>query len=56
MLASISIIHLDEVGAVGAAAAMATLIVVASAVVTLASFVAEGWLVRRTQKWRAART
>ena len=56
MLASISILHLDEAGNVGSAAAMATLIVATSAVVTLLSFVVEGWLLRRTQAWRATRT
>jgi iron(III) transport system permease protein len=56
-LASISILHLDEAGNVGAAAAMATLIVATSAVVTVLFFVAEWWLVRRTQRWRdTART
>jgi iron(III) transport system permease protein len=56
-LASISILHLDEAGNVGAAAAMATLIVATSAVVTVLFFVAEWWLVRRTQRWRdSART
>jgi iron(III) transport system permease protein len=54
MLASISIVHLDEAGNVGSAAAMATLIVATSAVVTLLSFAAEGWLLRRTQAWRLA--
>jgi iron(III) transport system permease protein len=54
MLASISIVQLDEAGAIGSAAAMATLIVVSSGVVTLLSFVAEGWLMRRTQRWRRA--
>jgi iron(III) transport system permease protein len=56
-LASISILHLDEAGNVGSAAAMATLIVATSAVVTVLFFVAEWWLVRRTQRWRdTART
>jgi len=54
MLASISIVQLDEAGAIGSAAAMATLIVVSSGVVSLLSFAAEGWLVRRTQRWRRA--
>jgi len=54
MLASISIVQLDEAGAIGSAAAMATLIVVSSGVVTLLSFAAEGWLMRRTQRWRRA--
>ena len=52
MLASISIVQLDEAGAVGSAAAMATLIVATSAVVTVLSMVVEGWLLRRTQAWR----
>ncbi len=51
-LASISILQLDEAGAIGSAAAMATLIVLTSAVVTGIMFVAEGWLIRRTQAWR----
>jgi len=52
MLAAISIVQLDEAGAIGSAAAMATLIVVTSGLVTLLSFAAEGWLLRRTQGWR----
>jgi iron(III) transport system permease protein len=51
-LASISIVQLDEAGAVGSAAAMATLIVATSAVVTVLSMAVEGWLLRRTQAWR----
>jgi iron(III) transport system permease protein len=51
-LASISIVQLDEAGNVGSAAAMATLIVATSAVVTVLSMVVEGWLLRRTQAWR----
>jgi iron(III) transport system permease protein len=51
-LASISILHLDEAGALGSAAAMATLIVLTSAVVTAVLFAAEGWLIARTQAWR----
>ena len=54
MLAAISIVQLDEAGAIGSAAAMATLIVVTSGVVTLLSFAAEGWLLTRTQGWRRA--
>ncbi|MBK7334158.1 MAG: putative 2-aminoethylphosphonate ABC transporter permease subunit [Betaproteobacteria bacterium] len=54
MLAAISIVQLDEAGAIGSAAAMATLIVVTSGVVTLLSFAVEGWLLRRTQGWRRA--
>ncbi len=56
MLASISIVQLDEAGAVGSAAAMATLIVVTSAVVTVASLAVEGRVIRHTQKWRVTRT
>jgi iron(III) transport system permease protein len=37
---------------VGSAAAMATLIVATSAVVTVLSMAVEGWLLRRTQAWR----
>ena len=51
-LAAISILHLDEAGALGSAAAMATLIVLTSAVVTAILFTLEGWVLRRTQKWR----
>jgi iron(III) transport system permease protein len=54
-LASISILHLDEAGAIGSAAAMATLIVLTSAVVTGVMFVGERWLIRRTQAWRNTR-
>jgi iron(III) transport system permease protein len=54
-LASISILHLDEAGALGSAAAMATLIVLTSAIVTALMFAAEGWLIVRTQKWRRTR-
>jgi iron(III) transport system permease protein len=52
MLASVSILQLDEAGAVGSAAAMATLIVLTSAIVTGVLFAAEWWLIRRTQAWR----
>ena len=51
-LASISILHMDEAGALGPASAMATLIVATSAVVTVLSLAAEGVLLRRTQAWR----
>jgi len=52
MLASVSILHLDEAGAMGSAAAMATLIVLTSAAVTALLFALEWWLLRRTQAWR----
>jgi iron(III) transport system permease protein len=55
MLASVSILQLDEAGAVGSAAAMATLIVLTSAVVTGLLFAIEWWLIRRTQAWRVTR-
>jgi len=56
-LAAISILHLDEAGNVGAAAAMATLIVSTSAVVTAVFFFVEWLLINRTQAWRrGART
>jgi iron(III) transport system permease protein len=56
-LVSVSILQLDEAGALGAAAAMASLIVFTSAAVTALFFGAEWWLLRRTQRWRAtART
>jgi len=56
-LAAISILQLDEAGAIGSAAAMATLIVVTSAAVTALLFGIEWILIRRTQKWRdTART
>ena len=57
MLAAISILQLDEAGAIGSAAAMATLIVATSAVVTVVTLAAESLLLARTQKWRVqART
>jgi iron(III) transport system permease protein len=52
--ASVSILQLDEAGAIGSAAAMATLIVVTSAAITGLIFVVEWWLIRRTQGWRTA--
>lgn len=53
MLAAISIVQLDEAGAIGSAAAMAA-DRGRSGIVTLLSFAAEGWLLRRTQGWRRA--
>ncbi|MDZ7651256.1 MAG: ABC transporter permease subunit [Burkholderiaceae bacterium] len=52
-LASVSILQLDEAGALGAAAAMASLIVFTSALVTAVFFAGEWWLTRRTQRWRS---
>ena len=51
-LAAISILQLDEAGAIGSAAARATLIVVTSAAVTALICLIESILIRRTQKWR----
>jgi iron(III) transport system permease protein len=57
IVASVSILHMDEAGALGPAAALATLIVATSAAVTGLFFLLEWWLVRRTQAWRrVART
>jgi iron(III) transport system permease protein len=51
-VASIAILNLDEAGEMGAAAAMAVLIGIASTIATLL-FMALGWWVnRRTQAWR----
>jgi iron(III) transport system permease protein len=51
-LASVAIVNLDEAGDIGAAAAMATLVVVTSAAVCLGYHLAHVWLDRRTQAWR----
>jgi len=51
-VASVSILQLDEAGALGSAAAMASLIVGTSAVVTVLFYGVERWLLRRTQAWR----
>jgi len=50
--ASVSILQLDETGAIGSAAAMATLIVITSAAITGLIFIVERWLIARTQGWR----
>ncbi len=52
MLASVAIVNLDEAGDIGAAAAMATLIVATSALVCVAYYFLQVWLDRRTQAWR----
>jgi iron(III) transport system permease protein len=52
-LASVAIVNLDEAGEIGAAAAMATLIVATSAAVCLLYALLTRILVRRTQAWRA---
>jgi iron(III) transport system permease protein len=51
-VASIAILNLDEAGEIGAAAAMAVLIAIASALATVV-FMALAWVVnKRTQAWR----
>ncbi len=52
-LASIAIVSLDESGEIGAAAAMATLIVATSTVVCIVYALLTRVLLRRTQAWRA---
>ena len=53
-LASVAIVNLDEAGDIGAAAAMATLIVATSALVCTVYYFLQVWLDRRTQAWRAS--
>jgi iron(III) transport system permease protein len=52
VLASVAIVNLDEAGDIGPAAAMASLIVVTSALVCGIYFAVQRWLDRRTQAWR----
>jgi iron(III) transport system permease protein len=52
VLASVAIVNLDEAGDIGPAAAMASLIVVTSAMVCGLYYFAQAWLDRRTQAWR----
>jgi iron(III) transport system permease protein len=51
-VASIAILNLDEAGEMGAAAAMAVLIGLASTVATLFFMMLAWWVNRRTQAWR----
>ncbi|RYY99358.1 MAG: putative 2-aminoethylphosphonate ABC transporter permease subunit [Comamonadaceae bacterium] len=51
-VASIAILNLDEAGEMGAAAAMAVMIAVASAIATLLFMALARWADRRTQAWR----
>jgi len=51
--ASVAIVNLDEAGDIGPAAAMATLIVVTSALVCGLYWLAQAWLDARTQRWRS---
>jgi iron(III) transport system permease protein len=50
--ASVAIVNLDEAGDIGPAAAMASLIVVTSALVCGLYYAMQHWLDRRTQAWR----
>ena len=50
--ASVAIVNLDEAGDIGPAAAMASLIVVTSALVCALYYAVQRWLDRRTQAWR----
>jgi len=52
VVASVAIVNLDEAGDIGAAAAMATLIVATSALVCGVYYFLQVWLDRRTQAWR----
>ncbi len=54
-VASIAILNLDEAGEIGAASAMATLIVATSTLVCLIYALATRVLLRRTQAWRGNR-
>ncbi|WP_432719982.1 putative 2-aminoethylphosphonate ABC transporter permease subunit [Jeongeupia wiesaeckerbachi] len=52
VLASVAVLNMDDAGDTAAAAAMATLIVAASALICLVFSVAAWWLGRKTQAWR----
>jgi len=52
-LASVAIVNLDEAGDIGAAAAMATLVVLTSAAACFLYFLLQRFLDRRTQSWRS---
>ena len=51
-VAAIAILNLDEAGEIGAAAAMAVLIVAANTVATFAFMALSAWVDRRTQAWK----
>jgi iron(III) transport system permease protein len=51
-VAAIAILNLDEAGEIGAAAAMAVLIVAANTVATLLFMALSWWVGRRTQAWK----
>jgi iron(III) transport system permease protein len=52
MPASVSILHLDESGDLGPAAAMATLIVLTTIAVSILYSIATHYLLRHHQAWR----
>jgi iron(III) transport system permease protein len=52
-LAAVAILNMDEAGEIGAAAAMATLIVVASTAICVVYALLTRFIVTRTQAWRA---
>jgi iron(III) transport system permease protein len=54
MLASVAIVNLDEAGDIGAASAMATLVVLTSGAVCFVYFLVQRFLERRTQSWRTS--
>jgi iron(III) transport system permease protein len=54
VLASVAVLNMDDAGDIGPAAAMSTLILVTSIVVSLLLELAMRGLVRRTQAWRTA--
>jgi iron(III) transport system permease protein len=55
-LASVAILNLDDAGEIGPAAAMATLIVVASTLCCVAYAIVTRFIITRTQQWRAPPT
>ena len=54
VLASVAVLNMDDAGDIGPAAAMSTLILVTSIVVSLLLELAMRGVVRRTQAWRTA--
>ncbi len=52
ILASVAIMHMDEAGEIGPAAALASLIVVSSTIVCIAYSLATRVILARTQRWR----
>lgn len=54
VLAAVAVLNLDDSGNVGAAAALATLILLTSACVSLLLYLLSRGLLRHTQHWRAA--